>query len=440
MKSGGEIKSSVITLTYQSVIRMLWILTAVFVPIFGVSFGHFKVGFISLSPSVVFIFLILYVAAFRFFLGHPLIPREVSLRSYRGLAVLLATFVILHVLSLMHSILIQSDWLNVWGTKNMVKIFFGVILFWLTLIFFPRDEKLIGRFFLVSGIALACLLAIFIHKYAIVSHMVFLSTDYYGFATTGKNQVAVQTVFFFFYLFSFFLLSKRRWSILPFLLILIVSILYLQSRMGWAAAFFGYIYLIGCVWRNNPKMGIKLFLKSLLIALVMGALVLVFISQYIDLTNMFLRLLSIFNPESLTEAQSYIGKNSYEVRGHTILEAMNGFYASPLIGSGLGNTFNYIERPTHNDYVTLLVELGVFGEILFLWILWNIWKRGSSHPRVNSQNIKWLPMASHAGFLVLLICLNFYNMYLSPYFWIYLALYIVTAETMNKDGMVVQNA
>lgn len=426
-------------LTDVSVIRVLWILVAIGVPIFSVSFGHFKVGFMHLAPSVFFMGLILYVIVLRF-LGFGSIPKDICLPSYGGLALLLAAFVVLHALALLHSAFGQSDWLDIWGTKNMVKIFFGVILFWLTLIFFPRDEKFIGRFFLIAGIAFSCMLAIFIHRYAIVSHMPFLSTDYYGFSRYGKNQAAVQSAFLFFYLFSFFLLAKKRLFIIPFLLITLASILYFQSRMGWAATFLGFMYLICYVWRCNPKMGRGILLKSSLMVLIMGALVLVFISQYIDLSEMSLRVFSMFDPEMLSESQSSVGKHSYQVRGETILMGLKGFFDSPIIGAGLGNTFQYIERPTHNDFATLLIELGILGEIIFLLILWNIWKRGKPPATKDSQEIKWLSMAARSGFVTMLVCLNFFNMYLSPYFWIYLALYIVTVETTDTKKAVVQKA
>lgn len=431
MKSGGETRFNGVHLTDQSAIRLLWIFAAIAAPIFGVSFGHVNLGSLHLAPSVVFVLLIAYFVSLRFFLGRSIVPRDVSLRNYKGLAALIGAFIAVHLFSLMHSALMQSDWLQIWGIKNMVKLFTGVILFWITLIYFPRDETQIGRFFLIGGAALAVLLAVFIHRYAIVSHMPFLATDYYGFGKTGKNQMAVQTVFFFSFLFPFFLMSSRRWLILPFLLILMVAILYLESRMGWAATALGLLYTIYYIWRRDKKAGRRLAVRASVLMLAMSALTLLVISHFVDLTSMALRFFSIFNPDLIPKDFALGGKYSYHVRGETIAMALQGFVDHPLLGAGLGSTFDYVERPTHNDFITILTETGIVGEILFLVLLGFIWKRGRPPFRTAFREIPWLSVAARAGFVSLLVCMNLFNMYLSPYFWIYLALYIVTVETTD---------
>lgn len=424
--------------TNQSITRSLWILVAMGAPIFGVSFGHLETGFLTIAPSVFFMGVILYFTALCFFMRQPVLSKGVVLSNYKGLAVLLAIFIVIHAVALIYSAWISSDWLGIWGIKNMIKLVFGAILFWMTLLFFPRDEIFIKKFFIISSVVLSCFLAVFIYRFAIVLKLPFMSTDYYNYATSGKNQMVVQAVFFFFYLFSFFFLSNRKLVISPFLISIFFSIIYLESRMGWLATVVGIAYMITYLWRCNKKLGRSFLLKSILAIVIVCSGTIFFLSKHIDLNVMSVRLLSIYNPSAISEADIEFGKRSYWVRGETIQGALKGFLDSPFIGAGLGNTFNYIERPTHNDFVTLLAEMGVLGLGVFLYILWNVWKRGSPPSRCSVQDINWLTMAARTGFLSLLICMNFFNMYLSPYFWIYLALYIVTVETVDKKNLIGQ--
>lgn len=420
------------TLTDHAVIRMLWLLVAVGVPIFGVSFWHMKLGALHLAPSVLFMLLILYCILLRFFSGYPIIAAGVSIGAYRTLAGLLAAFFLLHLLSLTQSALSQSDWLTVFGIKNMVKLFFGMVIFWLTLTAFPRDARFLERFFLLAGASLAVMLAVFIYRYAVVFHLPSMGTEYAVSSTNGRNQIAVQAAFFFLYLFSYFLIAKHRWRILPFLLAIVAALLYLSSRMAWAASVLGVCYVVGYVWRCNKAAGMALLLKAVLVISLLGSVGLTFIAKRVGLDNIATRILSIYNPKAIPEYQAHLGKNSYQVRGETIRLAMNGFLASPMIGVGVGNTLKYVERITHNDFATILVEMGIVGEVLFLAILWSVWRRGRSPTRMPPRDIQWLSLGARAGYVGLFICLNFFNFYLSPYFWFYVALYIVTVETTDR--------
>jgi putative inorganic carbon (HCO3(-)) transporter len=61
-------------------------------------------------------------------------------------------------------------------------------------------------------------------------------------------------------------------------------------------------------------------------------------------------------------------------------DAMSLFSSNPITGTGL-NTYAYLDRvgayrDTHNIYVKVLVETGVIGFALFLWLMWTSFRAG----------------------------------------------------------------
>ena len=58
-----------------------------------------------------------------------------------------------------------------------------------------------------------------------------------------------------------------------------------------------------------------------------------------------------------------------------IISSIDLFKSSPIIGIGLGSFMHYETLITHNDYLLILAEQGLFGIILFLTILINFVKK-----------------------------------------------------------------
>lgn len=76
-----------------------------------------------------------------------------------------------------------------------------------------------------------------------------------------------------------------------------------------------------------------------------------------------------------------LGDESVVVRQQLNAAAASMFYASPIIGNGLGNFLVvlpdhlisrqiYFLQPAHNIYLLLLSQTGIIGFVLLLWILW----------------------------------------------------------------------
>ncbi len=91
--------------------------------------------------------------------------------------------------------------------------------------------------------------------------------------------------------------------------------------------------------------------------------------------------------------------NSWEIRKDYIWpKAWEAFLSSPIYGAGLGNDYTvtspvkthqgYHVYSTHNDYLTILVETGMIGLILYIWLIISIFK-------TMLVNIKYLGNRTH---------------------------------------------
>ncbi len=415
----------------KNLIKLLWLGVAFTLPLFGVSFFHLKTGFFHLAPPALLMAAILYTSLLTFCLLGGRVKTRWNLSRYRLISLLLFAFLVLHVVSLEQSALMQSELLD-YGIKGIMKMVVGFLIFWVTIALFPREERFIEIFFTIACWTCSILLAVFIYRYAFIFHMPFMATEYGYVDRSGKNQMAVQTVYLFFYAFSYFFLSKKKtWFFVPIIMTFTISIVYLGSRMGWLATLLGLLYLVFFAIKKNGLAGFKFATK---VIIVMGLLLMVSVvimSQYVDLHEVAVRLISLYDPSSISDAEARLGKHTLEVRGGAILQALQAFLTSPITGVGIGNTTLYVDRITHNDFSTVLLELGLIGELLFLGILITIWYRANLPGRTNKTQPHWLSFATRAGFVTLVVCLNFFNLYLSPYFWFYLALSIVILETVE---------
>ncbi len=107
---------------------------------------------------------------------------------------------------------------------------------------------------------------------------------------------------------------------------------------------------------------------------------------------------------------------------------------NPILGVGWGNfSANYLTvvtpieimpRQAHNTYLEVTAELGIFGGMIFLWIIINTWK-GFSRATSKVPPGNWLNDASRflkMGFLAYLVVDVFMNAQTEKYFWILIAL------------------
>ena len=94
--------------------------------------------------------------------------------------------------------------------------------------------------------------------------------------------------------------------------------------------------------------------------------------------------------ENVQEGQQF--DSSAQTRIELWEDAMASFKRNPLTGTGF-QTFGQVEhvgglRDTHNYYVKVLAETGIFGLALFLWLLWKLFRTGTSL-YVSAQDPFW---------------------------------------------------
>jgi O-antigen ligase len=119
---------------------------------------------------------------------------------------------------------------------------------------------------------------------------------------------------------------------------------------------------------------------------------------------------------SMTSQSSFDGQeldSSSQARVNLWEDALSLFQESPLLGSGF-DTYAFLRRvgefgDTHNYYVKVLVETGLIGLLLYLWMLKEMWFLGYSLAR-SAEDPFW--KAVGLGFVALVtsaILLNFFG-------------------------------
>jgi O-antigen ligase len=85
--------------------------------------------------------------------------------------------------------------------------------------------------------------------------------------------------------------------------------------------------------------------------------------------------------KDLTEKKQ-IGFNSWHFRtAYAWPASIKAFEQKPIMGWGLGNDFIALSKAaklkatSHNDYLLVLVETGIIGLLLYLWLLWSFYRR-----------------------------------------------------------------
>ena len=123
-------------------------------------------------------------------------------------------------------------------------------------------------------------------------------------------------------------------------------------------------------------------------------------------------------------------------RGWLLIESLNGYLDSSLMGNGIA-TFRI--RPTnldsrtdtHNDYALLLYEQGTIGFALILFLI--IWRISVNLKLLKNYNDRYLEASSCALF-GLLVSLLFVNLIQSLVFWTIIAFSYVFFDIYKKNN------
>jgi O-antigen ligase len=130
------------------------------------------------------------------------------------------------------------------------------------------------------------------------------------------------------------------------------------------------------------------------------------------------------------KVSSTIEYSSFIKRTQIINKALQLFLTLPFTGIGLMNAAVNIGSVTHNDYLVILVELGIIGECIFLGILFIIWRALIWRLKKDEELsiIPWPFLGSKVALVSLFISLLFINVYTVTLFWLFLGLALKASQ------------
>lgn len=401
--------------TGADLLKALWLGVGLTLPLFAVAYVRLDIERLSVHIAVPMVALmgVLAVGTVTLLMGDGSLRRPLLPEADRPVLVVFYVFVVWHVFSLLLSTSPAE------GLKEVLKLTMAITCFWGILAFFPRERRFLERFLKLSLWTTVPLVGYLIYVYAFRFQSPYLGTELNQPARYGRAQLAWYLSVLFPYAFFYFWKSKRKLQSVGPVMVLLVGLLYVQTRGAWISVACALAYVVVTTWRTGRLEAVKMTVSvAILTGLMLGAGLAV-IAIYVDITELVTRFISIYRPEDVPEL------HSYEIRGAAIYEAFVGFQTSPLVGVGVGSTLSYVERLTHNDVATIMLELGLVGLLLFAVVLLLL-ARASGVLRVTSlATADWLTLGSRAGFVNWVLSMMFINVYTSVQFWLFPALFVL---------------
>lgn len=189
-------------------------------------------------------------------------------------------------------------------------------------------------------------------------------------------------------------LSKRkssRYLLLTTLIIIQVGLFFTFSRLAWIFLVLLLIFLVIIgLFKKRVKLSLKPLMKCFVLLLITY---LVFTFIYPDLVLTRFQSQARLEQISLSERGSQINESTQLIKGYWLEGVGIGNYTHALskeIKSGL-DSWSY--QPVHNIYLLIFSELGIFGLVIWLLILFQVLKRSAVNLRVSFQdnlNRLWL--------------------------------------------------
>jgi O-antigen ligase len=342
---------------------------------------------------------------------------------------LICVFFIYNVFSLLYGLYFyeESDWGLNWGIKLMATVSFGIYTYILIAITI-KDSQLLEKMFKFIFIFTSILLIFLFYWYFFIFHSPFLGTDIFRYTAKGKSQLALFLTLFTPVMLTYTIFHKNWISFLG-CLIFLFSLIYTVNRGVYLSIFVATVFLLIISKR-------KFYLKLLILAMVIiGIFLSIFVPQII----------SLIRERTVEEAK--LGGWEEKSRMVLISGGLKIFLAHPIFGIGLGN-FTKLEFPippytdclSHNDYIQILVEQGLIGFLIYLFLLGSMLKGLIKIIRENIDKIRWLQegiAASLISMMVFSLTLNIYNTLPVWYFFGCSAVIsnLLKKETRKKDGI-----
>ncbi len=268
---------------------------------------------------------------------------------------------------------------SVWGIKNgnsSSDVFFDLRGFFYYISFLPtililQDSTIIKKFFVfVIGLGvLKSLVDIFLSIFVLQKTFDPNTMEYLSFARLqGYNEIVYPITFIMSVVYAIMHKSFKVKALLAFPILISGFALFLSyTRGSWLAVFLSLIILYILLSRSKE---INISFTSIF-AIIFGVLFLVFILNILNVFSTEQLISRIFSVSSSKIDSSNLGRLVEYV---TALEA---FIKNPLLGAGLGHTFDYFAPSIgykstiycHNSYLYVLSKMGIMGFIPFLVLI-----------------------------------------------------------------------
>ena len=287
---------------------------------------------------------------------------------------------------------------------KVIKIFLLVLIYILSKNVFRNVDsiRIIMKF---SSISLILYLIYLSYNYIFIGGLNYIGIDVESYGITGRNSLALVLVI----VLSFEIGSiyggenKNYWISYIIIVFLTAGTFLLQSRGAIVSI------VIGTLVISLKEKRIR-NLKKLLSILIFGLLIFVIFAPESLKSQMLERLLSII---AAVDSNVYVdeGAGSTELRKSLINISLGLFSEQPLTGIGFGgfsefNAWGY--SGPHNDYLLFLSELGIFGFLLYVFIVFNFTKMAY-------KNYKYSISPETSGIFFAMVSLCFFGFFMNAY-------------------------
>lgn len=169
------------------------------------------------------------------------------------------------------------------------------------------------------------------------------------------------------------------------------------------------------------------FSRSVLLALILILLIMLFKKRKTKESIMLLAVIALIfllaYPELIKRLDYYSINSGIEIRQRLVYESLDVFKNNPILGSGLNTIpyFTYRNTATHNLYIQMLAETGIFGFIFFIAILCLAFKN-------TFKNSSYFSNALQLSLLSYLIVNFFMSFLYDKFLWLLIALTALSAR------------
>jgi len=396
----------------KSLSKALWMGFAITFPLFSIKYFRYDndgLG-IHIAWPMLILCVIIVIELLISMVGTGAFP-DFFHKTGSLLTALLVLFLLWHIVSL-----VFFDG-STTGLKDIIKMALGFFCMYGVAVFFPDDKSFYEKFWIIVIWGSALVISVFIYRYAFVFKSSFLSNIWEYKTREGRNHLTWYLTFIVPMAISYLLGARRKIiSLLP-LLILVVALVYSGGRGALLSIVAGLIFIVFVKICREGGEGLSKILPLLIGLSVIGLISITVINQFVE------------KPEFETRFDA----NSTDLKDDPRLALMEvgwkAFVSSPIYGIGVGNSDGLlVEDPgqeTHNDYLAILVSLGLIGIFLFFGILGSIliktWPIGFK----NSGEIDWPYLGVYGTFFAIAVSLFLINAYTSTIFWIFIGLLLV---------------